>query len=89
MAGVLFDAMDISRDGVVVVDVADAVEAHLVMAARANHAIAVNDPVQALVKSGPAVRAAHADLMMLDVMDVRIGHGRRPFGARMGQKSCR
>lgn len=89
MAGVLFDVMDIGRDGVVIVNMADAVKMHLVMAARADHAVAVNDPVQALVKSGPAVRAAHADLMMLDLMDVRIGHGRRPFGARMGQNSCR
>jgi len=45
MTGVLLD-VDVSRDGVVLVDMADAVKAHLVMAARANHAVAVDHPIQ-------------------------------------------
>ncbi len=84
-----FDVMDIGGHRIVVVDVADAVETHLVMAARAHHAIAVNHPVQTLMKRDPAVGAANADFVMLDLMGVRIGHGRRPFAVKMGQKSCR
>ncbi len=85
----LFDVVDIGGDGIVFVDMADAVEAHLVMAARANDAVAVNHPVETLMKGGPAVCATNADFMVLDFMRVRIGHGRRPFALRMGQKSCR
>jgi hypothetical protein len=87
MTGVLLD-VDVSRDGVVLVDMADAVKAHLVMAARANHAVAVDHPIQPLMKSGPAVRAPNADFVMLDFVGVKIGHG-RPFAAKMRQKGCR
>lgn len=75
MAGMLLDVMDIGGDAIVFVDVTDAVETHLVVAARADHAVAVNHPVQTLMKSGPAVPAANADFVMLDLMGVRIGHG--------------
>ncbi|MFY9695566.1 MAG: hypothetical protein WA776_21760 [Xanthobacteraceae bacterium] len=84
-----FDMMDIGGHRIVVVDVADAMEMHLVMAARTNHMIAMNHPAQPLVKRDPAVSAANVDFMMLDLMGVRIGHGRRPFAMTMGQKSCR
>ena len=89
MAGVLLDVVDIGCHRIVVVNVADTVKMHLVVTARANNAVAVNHPVQSLMKSGPAVRAANADLMMLDLMGVRIGHRCRPFVATMSQKGCR
>jgi len=83
MAGVLFDVMDIGGYRIVIVDVADAVEMHLVVAAWANHAITVDHPAQTLVKGDPAFGAANADFVMLNLMSVRVGHDRRPFAFKM------
>ncbi len=58
---VLFYVMDVVGNAVVVVDMADVVEMHLVMAARAAHAVAVDHPVQPLMERGAAFRAAHPD----------------------------
>jgi hypothetical protein len=88
VTGTLFDVMDIGSEAIALVDMADAVKAHLVMG-RANDAVAVDHPVEALMKGGPAVRAANAEFVMLDFMSLRIGHGGRPFTARMRQKGCR
>jgi len=79
VAGSLFDVMNIGGDGVVFVDVADAVEAHLIVTARADHPIAVNHAVEPFMERDPAFRAADADFMMLDLVSVRIGHGCRPL----------
>jgi hypothetical protein len=93
MAGMLLDVMDIGGHRVVFVDMPDAVETHLVVAARADHAIAVNHPVQALMKGDSALRAADANFVMLYLMSVRVSHGRRPFRRHDAPKelpiSCR
>jgi hypothetical protein len=89
MAGAFFDVVDVGGDTIVFVDVADAVKTHFGVTAWANHAVAVNHPVQPLMKCGSTLRAANADFVMFDLVGVRIDHGRRPFALTMGQKSCR
>ncbi len=86
VAGMLFDVMDIGGHRVVFVDVPDAVETHLVVAARADHAIAVDHPVQALMKCDSALRAANANFVMFYFVSVRISHGRRPFAPRWAKR---
>ena len=73
--GALFDVVNIVGNGVVVVDVADAGESQFLMAGRALHGIAVDDPRQPLVETGTAFGAPDLDPVILDFMLVRIGHG--------------
>src|SRR5882724_11547793 len=65
MAGALFHVMDVARDVLVIVMMADAVEPHLIMAARTDDTVAVDDPADALVKRCAAFRATYADFQVI------------------------
>src|SRR5665647_996638 len=84
--GMLFHVVDVGGDAVVLADVADAVEMHLFVAGRAAHAVAVDHPVQPLVKGGAALRAAHPHPCILDFFFVRIVHGGRPLAPEWGKR---
>jgi hypothetical protein len=60
MAGVLFDVVDETRDVLVRVMVPDAMEAHLMLTARAADGVAMHDALNAFAEDGAALRAAHA-----------------------------
>ena len=60
MAGVFFDVMDETRDVLVRVVVPDAVEAHLMVTARAADIVAMHDALDAFAEDGAALRAAYA-----------------------------
>jgi len=76
VAGVLFHVVDVARDRVVLVDMADAVKLHLFLAGWATDTVAVDDPVEPLVKGGPAFGAADPDLDVLDFVGVGIHRNR-------------
>lgn len=66
MAGALFHVMDVARDVLVIVMMADPVEPHLIVAARTDDTVAVDDPADALVKGRAAFRATYADFQVID-----------------------
>jgi hypothetical protein len=66
MAGALLHMMDISRHIFVVAVVADAMEMHFVVAARAHDAVAMRDAADALMERRAALRAAHANFQIVD-----------------------
>jgi len=75
MAGALFHVMDIARDVLVIVMMADPVEPHLIVAAGTDDAVAVDDPADALVKRHAAFRATHADFQVIDGIVHRLAPG--------------
>ena len=92
MGGALFDVVDVVLEGVVGVEVVEAVEPHLVVAERASHIMAMDDAADTLVKDHPASRAAYPDLVIEHVVggkSARAFHALSPFPApKMRQKDC-
>jgi hypothetical protein len=75
MAGALLDMTDEARRVLMHVMVIDAAKRHVVAATGAMHIIAVDDAADPLMEGGPAFRAAH---LYLDVVD-GVMHGVRSF----------
>jgi hypothetical protein len=73
MAGALFHVMDVARDVLVIVMMADPVEPHLIVAARTDDPVAVDDPADALVKRRAAFRATYPDFQVIDGIVHRLG----------------
>src|SRR5262245_50792587 len=70
MAGTFFDVVDEARHVLVGVVVIDAAEAHDVIAARTDDAVAVHHAMRTFAERGAALRAAHPDLEVLG----RVAH---------------
>jgi hypothetical protein len=65
-AGALLDMADEARRVLMHVMVVDAAKRHVVAATRAMHVIAVYDTADALMEGGPAFRATHSHLDVVD-----------------------
>jgi hypothetical protein len=79
VAGALFNPMDEAGNVFVGVMMIDAAEMHGLLAAGADHAIAVNDAPNALAKHEAAFRTPHADFHVIDGVVHDIGPSTGPM----------